>query len=84
MNHQRKVCLDDYHFLQFLCGFSGSRNRVAVDVYWNICSLLVLTLCVGLLYASYAWKDTEEETGKCLEESHGFYRVFFCAAGTLP
>ena len=35
------------------------RNVVAVDVYWDICSVLLL-LYEDLLYASCAWEDTEK------------------------
>ena len=42
MNHQHMLCLNDTcHAHQFS---SGSRNGVAVDIYWNIWSLLVLKL----------------------------------------
>ena len=64
MNCQHKLCLDDtYHFhhLLFFC-FTGLRNGVVVDIYWKIWSLLVLKLWQeDLLYASYAWKDTEKQ-----------------------
>ena len=41
--------------------FTGLRNGVVLDVYWNIWSLLVLNICEDLLYASYEWEGTKKD-----------------------
>ena len=59
-----RSCLDDtYSFFQYtyIFCFSTLRNGVTVDVYWNICSFMVLKLWLeDLLYAIYAWEDEKQ------------------------
>ena len=66
-----------YHFRQFFCCccFTGSRNGVHLDAYWNICSLLELKLCwKGLLNACYAYEETNKQTNKDLMMNFTFFQ----------
>ena len=50
------------NYLQDFEKFTGLRNRVVVDIYWNIWSPLVLKRSKDLLYTSFVNDETKKQS----------------------